>query len=261
MQKRSSLPYDKGVITISRVWGASLLYALSGLGLAASTDPSYLVSEQAQSCLKRAQLDAQSGQPRAALARLESILLTKPLSVGVAYETIPSGGKGFVDGVKQAVAEWAKHLPEPTFTFVDSDRSDITVRFVESVPGKEDLQGFIEARYEYNWTESSHSCRISASLYVSSKCERRLLTKSEVAQIVTHELGHLLGLSDSNEERRLMGPFNPAEPCLSPTTEELSAVRQFRGKVLAEMDRIRRALSYRRAESASRSLATSPSVL
>lgn len=244
-----------------RAWSVALLIAVGVPASATPTDPNLLVSEQAQSCLKRALLDAQNGQPRAALARLESILPTKPLSVGIAYETIPSGGRGFVDGVKQAVAEWAKHLPEPAFTFVDSDRSDITVRFVESVPGKEELQGFIEARYEYNWTESSHSCRVSASLYVSSRCERRLLTQSEVAQIVTHELGHILGLSDSNEARRLMGPFNPAEPCLTPTTEELVAVRKFRERVLGEVDRIRKSLSYRKVERALSNRVTSPSVL
>lgn len=187
--------------------------------------------------------DAKEGQPRAALARLESILLSKPVTIGVSYQTLPSGARGFVEGVKQAVDEWGKHLPNSPFRFTDSDRSDVVVRFVEKVPENDELQGYIEARYEYNWSESSHDCRVTASLYVASRCERRLLTQSEVAQIVTHELGHLLGLSDSTEPRRLMGPFNPAEPCLSPTPAELAAIVQFRGRVQKEMDKVRRGLA------------------
>ena len=201
-----------------------------------------LVSSEARACFQTARQDADQRRFQAALARFESLILPKPVSVGVDYASIPAGATGFVEGVSIGVDIWDAYLEGSPFQIHDGKGPQVTVRFVDAVPGGADLQGLIEARHEYAWSKNTHQSSLSATLYISSRVGSEFLSRNQVAQIVAHELGHLLGLSDTNDAEALMGPFNPFKPVMSPTREELAAIRGFRDQVRTEIARIQRLL-------------------
>lgn len=202
-----------------------------------------LLAREARECYISALDEASQNKHRPALARLESLLLKNPVTVAVDQKTVPAGADYFNEAVSQGVNVWSKHLPDSPFSFINAEQQPaVTVRFVKALNAGEDLQGLIEAKHEFRWSSRSHESRVTATLYVVHSVDRRLLKSEEVSQVVAHELGHLLGLSDTTHGNGLMGAFDPWHPVCEPTESELRAVREFRLMLKDDIARIEKRL-------------------
>lgn len=190
-----------------------------------------LVSEDSRSCYSEAMADLSHDQGQCALAKLESLLMKQPVTVGIDTMTLPFASKTFGDAVNQGMAIWSSAITDSPFVLATGNaRPMVLVKFVEKMdnPGDGDLQGLIEAQHEYRWSANFHSNKLVSTMYIVYHTEGRKLTQSELAEVVSHELGHLLGLTDNDAPRGLMGPFVAGYPRLAPSTAEIAAVNDFR---------------------------------
>ena len=198
-----------------------------------------LVSSDSRNCYADALQDVQHGRFQPALAKLESMLMIDTVTIGIDKGTLPSG-LSYDKAVEKGLGIWHTALPDSPYQLATgAKRPMILVKFVRSMPAEgADLQGMVEAEHEFKWNGTQHACSISGTIYVVYRAEGRSLSQNEVAEVVAHELGHLLGLTDAPSPRGLMGPFIPGTPRMEPSSEEMSAVQQLRDAVRDEIDRI-----------------------
>lgn len=190
-----------------------------------------LVSEDSRSCYSEAMSDLSRDQGQCALAKLESLLMKQPVSVGIDTTTLPFQSKLFGDALKQGMSIWSSAIADSPFVpAAGAARPMVLVKFVDKMdnPSDGDLQGLIEAQHEYRWSTSFHSNKLVSTMYIVYHTDGRTLTQNEMAEVVAHELGHLLGLTDNDAPKGLMGPFVAGYPRLAPSTAEVTAVNDFR---------------------------------
>jgi hypothetical protein len=198
-----------------------------------------MLSPESRGCYHEALGDSTKGRPQAALAKLEALLLTTPVSVGIDEATIPGRSTEFYDGVQQGIRIWADSLPDSPFRFAEAgEKPTVLIKFVPHIAANRDLQGQIEAQHQFQWTSRSRSTKLTALMQVVYKTEGRLLRREEVAQVVAHELGHLLGLTDEDRSSGLMGPFTPGRLVRGPSKTEIAAVNEFRKAIRENIQRI-----------------------
>lgn len=213
-------------------------FALAGTG---GRDFAPLVSGDSRNCFSDALSDLSSRKVQCALAKLESLALDQPISVGIDPKGMPFASPIFDSSLKQGLGIWARALPDSPYVLGnDSARPDILVRFVSKMLRKDegDLQGKIDAQHEYRWSTRSHSQKLICTMTIVYQTDGRLLTQNEMSEVIAHELGHMLGLTDARNLQGLMGPFVPGRPRLAPSDEEVEAVTEIRG---AARDAIARA--------------------
>ena len=168
------------------------------------------------------------------LAELKSFLMDQPVSVGV------EGGnprRAEERAILQAIDMWQEALPDSPFVYAEpEEKPDVAIRFVDRIESDALLQGQIEMDRRFSWGKSRHSYRLSALMQVRDVFRSRKLTGDELASVIAHELGHVVGLEDVSDPDALMGPFVSGRSTARIGSDELLAVRDFR---LALRDKIR----------------------
>lgn len=200
-----------------------------------------LVSDDSKHRYMDALSEAHQNNYQPALAKLESMLMVDEVSIGIDTQNLPKDAKGYTDSVQKGISIWCDALPDCPYRMVNNAREHpaVLVKFVKSLDEKgADLQGMIKAQHEFRWTGSKHASTLTCTLYVVYRCDSRNLSHTEAAEVVAHELGHLLGLGDADVEDGLMGPFIAGHPRLRPSEAELEALVQLRQTVRAEIDKI-----------------------
>jgi hypothetical protein len=199
-----------------------------------------LLSNDSRNCYMDAMNDACHSKYQPALAKLESLLMLNSVSVGIDTSTMPEDSATFSGGVDKGIGIWKNALPDsPYVRSTAGQKPTVLIKFVKDIDSEGgDLQGMIEAEHEFKWSGSGHTSKLVSTMYVVYRTEGRNLTENEVAEVVAHELGHLLGLTDAYEAKGLMGPFISGQPRLAPSASELEAVQQFREMVRAEIAKI-----------------------
>ena len=221
------------------------LIGFSTLALAAATGrgPSFhpMVSHDSRNCFMSAMTDAGKSKFQPALAKLEALLMVDHVTVGIDRSSLPTDAHGYEDNVARGIAIWRHVLPDSPFVGAhDSQtRPTVLIKFVKNISNEGgDLQGMIQAEHEFKWNGSQHTSKLTGTMYVVYRTEGRNLSGDEVSEVVAHELGHLLGLTDADTTTGLMGPFVAGSPRLTPSSSELNAVQQFRQQVRDEIDHI-----------------------
>lgn len=204
-----------------------------------------LISPDSKNCYMDAVSDAGRNHYQPALAKLESLLMLAPVTVGIDETTFRSSIQGYRTSVANGVGIWRDNLKDSPFVGAGSGkgRPDVLVKFVKDMDAQgADLQGMIEAEHEFKWSGDRHTSKLTGTMYVVYRTGDRNLSQTEATEVVAHELGHLLGLTDAYSAKGLMGPFIPGEPRLTPSGEELAAVNQFRQVVRDEIANIQEKL-------------------
>jgi len=201
-----------------------------------------MLSADSKNCYLDAVADADHNRTQPALAKLESLLMDKSVTVGIDKSTINNAPPIFSKAVEHGVKIWRDALPDSPYILAadnSNKRPTVLVKFVKTIDNEGgDLQGMIEAEHEFRWTGNTHTNILNSTMYIVTKTEGRYLTENEVAEVTAHELGHLLGLTDAPTPKGLMGPFVAGEPRLAPATNELEAVNEFRTMVRDEIAKI-----------------------
>jgi hypothetical protein len=200
-----------------------------------------MLSADSKNCYLDAVSDADHNRTQPALAKLESLLMDKSVTVGIDKSTLNNAPANFSKAVEHGINIWRDALPDSPYVLGDNTtkRPIVLVKFVKTIDNEGgDLQGMIEAEHEFRWTGSTHTNILNSTMYIVTKTEGRYLTENEVAEVTAHELGHLLGLTDASAPKGLMGPFVAGEPRLAPSSSELDAVNEFRQMVRDEIAKI-----------------------
>jgi len=120
--------------------------------------------------------------------------------------------------LEQAALVWNEALGASTVHLAAAGQTPtVTVRKVNGIGKAKDLQGLIEVDESDNGLYSAH-------VLVDARYGSHPLTDREVGAVITHELGHFLGLNDIPLGTGVMGEFDPTHVIVRPSIQEASAV-------------------------------------
>lgn len=168
--------------------------------------------------LRHAQRLLSEGRLREAKAHCEVVAFGSPLSLR------PLGSK-FDPILEQAAGVWNQSLGFPVFRL--GHRGETTeVRF-EMVPSLirdgRPVAGLADWRRDV-WYEPTCRSRIEALIRLRTTQEDgQPMPQDALLQTAVHELGHILGLADSDQG--VMAPLDPSRRFLPPAPAEVEAVR------------------------------------
>jgi Zn-dependent protease with chaperone function len=164
------------------------------------------------------------------LAALEAMLMRDPVQVGLDAGSVPPQARDeYREGVRLGIGIWKNVIEDSPFEEAFGKRgTEVVVRFVDGFKEGSNIQGQVQFEHQYSWSRKDYKFKLVATVLVKRTTGKRLLTREEVAEVVSHELGHLLGLSDVTRPGELMGPFIPGRANPDPTEEEVIAVLGFR---------------------------------
>ena len=185
------------------------------------------LESQSTRSLRDAQRSLRSGDVGRALATFDSLVLSDGVSVSLEAPSAMESAVG------RGLQTWNSALGERAFRqYAAGSAADVTVRLVRSLDERgQNVQGFVEASRSLSWSARSHSYKLKGTIYVRDNADGRMLRPDEVASVVAHEAGHLLGLADVERDDCLMGPMTLGKPQPGPTAAEVESVRSYRSLV------------------------------
>lgn len=209
--------------------------AVSGFGQ--SSDP--LVQPRVQELLDRAERSLQSGSFSEAMACTEAVLLKPTLNVNVKVQGLSDSESDQAEAVvSDALSAWEEALGyEVVFLRSEANEADVTISFAPSVRhlGREVAGVANWSRQVYNWG-GTFSTRVSADIKVrTTTIDGAAMSAACLKHATMHELGHVLGLSDSARVGDLMGPMDVSRPATGPSDRELSTLLGYRSRAVSAM--------------------------
>ncbi len=195
----------------------------------------------------RALASAAEGENQKAMGMLKLLLIPEDTSVSLDLSRIPSGDR---PRVRQALIQgfelWRSALPNdfPFRLTPDDPEAPVQIRVIPASIGPSgNCMGEIRATRKVQWNRFVHYVEFTATIDVAyQSSEQRSLSSEEFVHVVGHELGHALGLGDSNLSNRIMGPVVLGNPFARIHEEELNAVRAFRQILREQLERIQKTL-------------------
>jgi len=218
----------------SRLISVAVVLGVVSQALAASTTRTAQVLPEVRKQLNDAHECVQSGSLDYAIAHANLVLVADSLSVCLKFENMSEAEKKTCTRAFNASLDaWQAALDNTIHFRIEDDpaKADIAVRFRSDVRmGKEAVAGFT------NWSRTIRSEKnrvVEAQFKADVQVRERDLNRSPMSfevirQEAEHEIGHILGLDDSDLEGDLMGPLNMAHPVKGPRDYEIDAVRQLR---------------------------------
>ncbi len=175
--------------------------------------------------------------PEMARAHAMAVLGGEDVAIGVDLGTVPADRRTACRGaVDEALEAWESAVGDGfrLRRAEEGRRCAITVRFQPDVLERgEPVAGYV------NWKRSveGREGRVTGDVQVRTvRLDGSAMPMRSMRHIVLHEIGHLLGLDDSDEAGEAMSPLDTAHPVAAPSDEEALAVRRLR----ADAERILR---------------------
>ncbi|MCH8273938.1 MAG: matrixin family metalloprotease [Armatimonadetes bacterium] len=215
----------KHLFRIGLAHGALLLIgaapaASTGVGgeptLTLSPEPSpeftEVVSEPIRSQLGLALVEMAYGDPERAAARAQAAAV--PERVRIYIDTSGHGRRRasrLRKGARAALNEWNRSVPGSPFEEVSRlSQADVVVRFVDRIQSSgRRLAGKVSWKRTVRKSAGKATFSIRGSVQIANiRPNGRSMTTSEVKRAVAHELGHILGLRDTGDSSKLMGPVS-----------------------------------------------------
>lgn len=225
-----------------RILLVGILAAIGGTGVPAGVLLQPTLTAQTHESYKLALEAAEAKKHTMALARLDGMLMSAPISVGIDPTTLPKEPNDFLAGVKGGIQLWESALKDSPFRFSSFGESPmLVVKFVDHVKNSGDVQGMIQARREFSWNSRTYQSKVSGTIFVVHKTGGRYLNRDEVVEVVAHELGHLFGLDDLTGNEGLMGAFVGGEPRPFMVAAERDVVVEFRKLLRDKMAEVQQA--------------------
>ena len=206
------------------------LATLCALAAAALTFAGNLIHEEAMSTYRRAVEESSKNRPKAT-ALLRGLLLSTVV-VGIDRSSLAGGDYDWEDGVLAGLNVWSNALDDSPFLMAkEGEKADIVIKFVDKINDSNHAQGLVKAQRHFYWQGNQSGARVSGTIFVRSNVGRRWISGDEISRVVSHELGHLLGLDDDRNGDGIMGDFVAGRGHKQPSRNELDSVLDFRKMV------------------------------
>lgn len=178
-----------------------------------------------------------STDPAMARAHARAVLGGEDVTVAVDLDTVPRERRTACrNAVDEALDAWETAVGDG-FRLRRAEEGRhcaITIRFLPDVrENGEPVAGYV------NWkrTVDGREGRVTGDVQVrTERTDGSEMPMRAMRHSVLHEMGHLLGLDDSDGEGEAMSPLDTAHPVSAPSDAEVAAVRRLR----AEAERILR---------------------
>ena len=176
-----------------------------------------------------------------ALARLDALVLSEPVTVAIDADSVPEDSPELGRSLPAGLQIWNDALSDSPFVeAAPGKRPQVTVKFVPDMRDLPSAQGDVQAQRDFYWGRRDYSYKLNATIRVVYRTGRRFLTREEAAGIIAHELGHLIGLDDVDDDDGLMGYFVAGRPKRRVEPEEIETAQNFRKMVRDKIDEIKR---------------------
>lgn len=132
----------------------------------------------------------------------------------------------------EALGKWTDALGgQVTFVEVPENQADLNIEFCQSVrTSGRDIMGLATTRRSVHaWGGGQFTTRVSGSLEISLFAPNGLPASRDCQVNTTlHEVGHFLGLDDTMERGKVMGPIDLNRPITAPSIEEAMSLTALR---------------------------------
>lgn len=173
------------------------------------------------------------GEVHKALAMLKGIVYPNGVTIKLDANSTGSKTEKVNSALKRSIHTWQRKLDgaSPIQLVGPTREADITVVLTDKIPAStHDALGLIDLKKEYRWNQSRHEVSNKGTIYVMRNWVGQELTEVQMTEVLTHELGHLLGLADVDTAGPLMGPMVMGKYVLEPQPHELRAVQRLRAE-------------------------------
>lgn len=235
--RRNSLTYKPKAR--SRSYVTSLSFAAVLFSFASAEPPPRLIDAPIADYYYRALEAADGGETQKALAMLRVLLIPNETGIFADFTALPQEAKPlFERGVQRGFQLWTQALgPDFPFVLTPSRDAPVVMRFTDGLSSG--CKGEIRSKRRIQWNHQVHYCEFTAEVEIAKYASgRSLMTEWEVAHVVAHELGHALGLADSDSTERAMGPLLMGNPYARLHESEVASVKEFRRVVRAAISRL-----------------------
>ena len=183
------------------------------------------------------------GYHSVAFAGLSALGVHKKVSIGMDVDSISDGPvEAYRQAISRAIRSWNSWLGTSTFVWTRPEtKPDIQIRFVDRITSSHqgDLLGQLNIHREILTDGTGTDYFLSGEIQAIQFYKGRILSEVEMTEIVTHELGHLLGLEDHDKPEGIMGMYQSGNPRTVISYLELESLQIYRETIRAVQNRIR----------------------
>jgi len=197
-----------------------------------SSDASCRVLDDVERHLNSASQGLKDGRWSKALAHIDVVAPIGKIKYRVEIDQ-DAGDKTVIrEALKSAEAIWEAALNGQVDFVEDADSTGMVIRFQRTVQmnGRE-VGGHTKwTRAIYTSAEGESRGEVKANVWArtTAPVSGKPLTKAQLAHVVAHEIGHLVGLGDSPNRGDVMATLDLNAPASRLGAEELEAVRTMR---------------------------------
>lgn len=172
-----------------------------------------------------------ASDPAMARAHAMAVLVSKEVAVEVEFDRAATSRRSTYRAVvDEALETWEKALGDGVRLrrVVDGERSGIVIRFQPDVRERgQAVAGYV------NWKRLAEDGVGGVTGLVQIRTvnlDNTPMSSRAMRNIVMHEMGHLLGLDDTERTGEVMGPLDAGRPVAAPSELEANAVRALRAE-------------------------------
>ena len=147
---------------------------------------------------------------------LKGLLLSEGVNLKSVDQSVPA------EVLNQASNAWNAGAGSHWVRIADGRHTcNLSVQLVDQISEEPGQQGLIEVNRD-------DEGNMSASVLIKRTCDDRPLSNLEIGAVLTHEIGHFLGLDDVTGNDFIMGEFDRSHLVLKPNPEEVAAIQELR---------------------------------